>query len=276
MAKRKSSRRKTTRPRLTAADRVRGRSAADGRQSSPTNAPPPVTWERCRECLDDCRIAKQLDVDAFFHVPLPGVLPPRRAGRTAYVFVGSEPSNAFARSAGEASRRSGEGWRNFCYSPGDFCLQFAIEMFLLRSGECYYLTNLGKCALPTGAAKTTSVRRYRNCERHLQAEIDHFPALSAVVAIGLDARQHLVGQAAKSWPTIEHVTHHAANKGNFPPAEAGFQFTADHLARFAQRRRKLLDIADGEAPRFDWRHVALIARYRDEMLDIRRRVVATR
>lgn len=59
-----------------------------------------------------------------------------------------EPSGNWLTTEAEGRRRVNEGYVKFATSTNDYILVFAIRKYLLREGEGFYITDLGKCSMP--------------------------------------------------------------------------------------------------------------------------------
>ncbi len=65
-----------------------------------------------------------------------------------YVFVAMELSGNWLGTGAEGRRKVSEGYVNFATQLNDYILVFAIQKYLLREGEGFYITDLGgSCAL---------------------------------------------------------------------------------------------------------------------------------
>ena len=55
-----------------------------------------------------------------------------------------EPSGNWLKTEAEGRRRISEGYVNFATQLNDYILVFAIQKYLLREGEGFYISDLGK------------------------------------------------------------------------------------------------------------------------------------
>lgn len=241
-------------------------------------------WERvfpCVDCRSDPALAK---IPWNQYVPLKtiGILPPGRRSAT-YLVLGSEPSGAPKirdRDASVARQRLPNGNRNFNGTRGDLALQFALERWLVdtSAGESYYITDLGKCRVPTGGlAKRTGEHRYTHCVRWLEEELAILRP-RAIIAVGRDAFGGTLQQHRAHWPAVFEISHYGA---------AGVRYWKDYLSdgweeglpeteeldRFALGRwplslhkREAADEIGAYPPSYRW----LLAAYRFELTTVRR------
>ena len=240
------------------------------------HAGPQQKWKDCRTCLEDCRIQDRLDDAHFFHVPMRRAPLPPDCDSVRYVLVAQEPATGVGRTRAVREAKFSEGWTNFFSTAGDFTLQFAVENYLLERGEGYYLTNLGKCALPTQTgdgrrpADETRARRYANCASYLAAEIAHFRGLRAIIAVGPLTRIYLDGFARPGWPMIHDVAHHAPRVLRTSPT--GVPALLRSLRSFAAVRREDVGSPPQHLPTFTSKHAALARRYEEQLGDIQRHI----
>lgn len=69
--------------------------------------------------------------------------------------VAMEPSGNRLRTEAEGRRKINEGHVNFATQLYDYMLVHVIWKYLLREGEGYCITDLGKCSTPVGAIHGT-------------------------------------------------------------------------------------------------------------------------
>lgn len=160
--------------------------------------------EGCRRCLHDRKLTKLLDADTYTTYRVPGILP-SGAKRATYVIVAMEPSGG--RSSRRRMReRERAGYRNLYGSPEDLSLCYAIEHWLIRRGEGYYLTDMGKCAMPVKYAARTRERRFDLCFAHFAAEIALLQPC-AIIAVGGVTFRALHERRLPGWPPIFSILH---------------------------------------------------------------------
>jgi hypothetical protein len=164
-------------------------------------------WDRvmrCDRCLRDPALAT-LQRDSF--APHRPMLPmPPNARSIPYLFVAMESSLDWAGTRANALALQRNGWRCFNNSPEDLTLQYAADRWLLRKGQGYAITDLGKCALPVRVANQTHRGRYANCAPWLLEEILVLsPRL--LIAVGTKAFDELKRQRVEGWPGVAGVLH---------------------------------------------------------------------
>lgn len=122
-------------------------------------------------------------------VYLPSVKPNDMAN---YIFVGMEPSRAWANSVEDAERKVAEGCTNYEASTPSWdakhplnLMKLSINRFLLQCGETYYLTDVSKGAMLVEAAGIDRQQRYMRWYPLLLEEIDIVGKQGApIIAIG--------------------------------------------------------------------------------------------
>lgn len=133
-----------------------------------------------------------------------------------YIFVGMEPSFAWADSIEDAEEKIAEGARNFGRPTNDkdplaiFIL--SIERFLCQQGETFHLTDLSKGAMPGTVASLDRDRRYEEWYPLLLEEIEVLGKSGApVIAIGkrVEAflkKRDLIGITGRSLHAVQHYS----------------------------------------------------------------------
>ncbi len=72
-----------------------------------------------------------------------------------------EPSDNWLRTEAEGRRKVSEGYVNFSTQLNDCMLVHANRKYMLREGEGFYITDLGKCSMPVG--RTFKGKRFLLC-----------------------------------------------------------------------------------------------------------------
>ena len=143
-----------------------------------------------------------------------------------YIFVGMEPSFAWADSIEHAEQKIAKGFRNFGI-PADYrdtltkdnliLFRLAIKHFLCKPGEkTYHLTDVSKGAMPITVAALDRERRYEEWYPLLLEEIAIVGKPGApVIAIGKKVekflqRKDLKGNTGRSLCSVPHYSLQAA------------------------------------------------------------------
>ena len=159
----------------------------------------------CDNCLRDSEIGPRLH-DLPFFLPLPSNVeePPY-----TYIFVAMEPSGNWLKTEAEGRRRISEGYVNFATQLNDYILVFAIQKYLLREGEGFHITDLGKCSMPPGdICERTRWRRYELCLPWLIQECEAARS-KCIISIGKKAAEHLRGTEYFRDKRIETIMHYS-------------------------------------------------------------------
>ena len=114
----------------------------------------PIGSEELHHCLRDADIAPQLRDLPFFSRY-------RTMSRRHPTRTSSSPGGFgnWLRTEAEGRRKVSEGYVNFATQLNDYILAYAIRL-LLREGEGFYITDLGKCSMPVSEAAGRT-REYR-------------------------------------------------------------------------------------------------------------------
>ena len=199
----------------------------------------------CRKCRDDVRINQQIRTgwDAGTFVPFPSKGPEPSGRPVKYILVAEEPSSMWVgtrtRSEIQKAIREDERLRNFNGSLSDFLVRWAARQWLLRRGEAFYLTDLGKCSIAGLQAGPTRARRYNNCHEFLDREISVLRP-RAIIPVGDDAYMWTLGFAQPDWPEISKPILHYAHR--FPqnsnaPRDKTYVPDVDAINRYIQGNR---------------------------------------
>jgi len=225
---------------------------------------------RCRRCTTDPRLGQVLTSDTYVAFPTVGVLP-RTARSVAYIVVAAEPNSAWVRNRKHAEERIRLGLRNLADGPENVSLQYAIEEFLLRPGEGYYLTDMAKCTVPINVAGRTRRTRYELCLTFFRRELDLLKP-RAILTVGLDAYRFLKTVRLPEWPPVMSLLHFAGTAARARTAllDPNWRKQAPELATleaFALSRRLALhaEKPTGIRPH----HLKLVAAYHAQLDTIR-------
>lgn len=207
-------------------------------------------WDRigrCRECRDDDRIeeATREHWESVAFMPFPSKGPEPAGGVVRYVFIAQEPSASWTRGKSrlELAERMDKDphLRNFNGSLWDFILRWSARKWLLRPGEAFYLTDLGKCAVIGAQVQLTRGRRYTNCSPFLSQEIALYGhTLRAIIPLGGETAMWTLAQAKPEWPPIlPAVTHYGARFLTRVKAlrDRSYRPDVDDINRFIQRTK---------------------------------------
>ena len=226
---------------------------------------------RCDVCKNDERIEPEIrdrwKKGAF--LPLPGIGPEPSGLPVVYLLVAQEPSASWTKGSIDVARKKiADGFRNFNVSGGDFAIRWAAHNWLVNKGEeAFLLTDLAKCSVAGDDVSDTMPRRYRNCRRFLNREVDMFlSTLRAIVPVGREAYRWSIAAAEPNWPPVtKPVTHYA---WRFPQrADNGKSPTEAELADFT-------DFAKQRNPscRLHEREQHILRVYRKQFAEIKARV----
>lgn len=159
----------------------------------------------CDCCLHDIETGPQLRSLPFF-LPLPNnveELP------YTYLFIAMEPSGNWLGTEAEGRRKVSEGYVNFATQLNDYILVFAIQKYLLREGEGFHITDLGKCSLPPGdVCERTRERRYELCLPWLVREYEAARP-RCIVSIGRKVADYLRRAGYFRDKRIETIMHYS-------------------------------------------------------------------
>lgn len=221
----------------------------------------------CRRCLTAASIGPRLREEPVF-IPVPSPRPPRAP--VTYLLVAAEPSASWATSQVDAESKIAAGFRNFMGSRGDFALQYAVERWLLRPSEAYFITDLAKCAMSVAAAKVVGTKCYELCAPFLEREL---ALLQPRAAIG-------IGRKAGSWltarglavPVFQVVHYSPLGQKHWPKIESSAGLPKlDDLQAFIDQRR--IEVPIGRPrPIAQQRDLRLLGVYRQQLTEIRQSV----
>ncbi len=120
-----------------------------------------------------------------------------------------EPSGNWLKTEAEGRRKVGEGYVNFATQLNDYILVYAIQKYLLREGEGFYITDLGKCSMPPGdVCERTRGRRYELCLPWLIREYEAARS-KCIISIGKKAAENLRGTGYFRDKRIETIMHYS-------------------------------------------------------------------
>lgn len=173
-----------------------------------------------------------------------------------YIFVGMEPSFAWAKSVEDGEKKVKEGATNFgAFTPLDDAnhpldlLRLSIKRFLCQHGETYYLTDVSKGAMPVAMAGIEREQRYREWYPLLLEEIDIVGKPGApIIAIGKKVqnflqRQDLEGKARRPLHAVLHYSNQAARYWNTEAEEDPEGFKAFKEKEFGRNGRWAKDLS---------------------------------
>ena len=137
-----------------------------------------------------------------------------------YIFVGMEPSFAWADSIEDAEEKIAEGERNWRPSSDKDPLAIfilSIERFLCQQGETFHLTDISKGAMPGTVAALDRDRRYEEWYPFLLKEIEIVGKPGApVIAIGRKVetflkKRDLKGKTDRPLHAVRHYSRLASS-----------------------------------------------------------------
>ena len=159
----------------------------------------------CDRCLHDPEIGGQLRDLPFFLPLLSNIEEPPYT----YLFVAMEPSGNWLKTEAEGRSKVSEGYVNFATQLNDYILVFAIQKYLLREGEGFYITDLGKCSMPPGdVCERTRGRRYELCLPWLIQEYGAARS-KCIISIGKKAAEYLRGREYFRDKRVETIMHYS-------------------------------------------------------------------